>query len=372
MRMLVFLLCLLGVATAAVATELPCGPVDPGVINLDGLTDDWADVQGVRAGDAALSFTVKCNLGPRSIYLLVDVRDDYFARTRQTRPGEDHVELGFGGKKLLVYPGDAAQIHDHVSWGKKPARAVRSFGALQPRGWAVELELPLGELGVRPGTPRIPFSARVADCDSKVRLKTDRYAEISGALAFAEAESALDAFLRQQRLSRNAIFFDKMMSTGSGQSARVLLAGRYLVIVSDGYVYQELPFHDRNDLREARLVDLAGDGRDALVLRYRERADSGSRELIAAYRPEGADKVVRIFAHEVAKFAGASKLENKVSFVRRGHATDLVVEAGPASGFTQASWREAPSRDAIPILLPWADDRKARYQFSGDEYRQVQ
>jgi hypothetical protein len=365
---------LLVVATPVSATELPCGPVEPGVIALDGLLDDWKEVDGVEVGngDANLSFTVKCNLAPRALYLLVDVRDDYFARTKQTRPGEDHLELDLGHRKLVVYPGDAAQLKDHVSWGKKPAKKVHTFSALQTHGWAVELELPLSEVGVRPGTPRIAFNARVADCDSKVRLKTDRVAELSGAIAFAEAESALDAFLKQQRLTRNAIWFDKMMRTGSGAMSRVLLAGRYLVLVSDGYIYQELPFHDRNDLREARIVDLAGDGRDALVLRYRERGDGGARELLTAYRPNGADKVERIFAHEVGKFAGASKLEDKVSFVRRGRATDLVVEAGAASGFTQASWREQPAHDAIPILLPWGDDRKARYQFSGDEYKQVQ
>jgi hypothetical protein len=371
MRMLVALGLL--VALPAGAAELACGPVEAGVINLDGLLDDWAEVPGLDAGgrDPNLSFTVKCNLGPRSMYLLVDVRDDYFARTKQTRPGEDHVELTLGGRKLLVYPGDQAAIKDRVTWGSKPARGVRSFGALQPGGWAVELELPLGEIGVHPGTPRISFGARVADCDSKVRLKTDRVAELGGAIAFAEAESALDAFLRDQHLTRHSIYFDKMLSNGRGHSARMLLVGRYMVVVTDGYVFAELPFHDRRDLREARLVDLAGDGREALVLRYRESVQSGARELLSAYRPDGGEQIARIFAHEVGKFAGASKLENKVSFVRRGHATDLVVEAGAASGFTQASWRESPSSDAIPILLPWGDDRKARYQFQGDEYKQV-
>jgi hypothetical protein len=174
--------------------------------------------------------------------------------------------------------------------------------------------------------------ARVADCDSKARLTTDRTAEVAGALAFGEGESALDAFLRGQKLSRGAIFFDKMMSTGRGDRARVLLAGRYMVVVSDGYIYQELPFRDRRDLRDARLVDLAGDGRESLVLRYRDREG----ERLAAYRPDGPDKVARIFHQE---------LNGPVSFVPRGHATDVVLEGGA--------------------------EKKARYQFSGDEYRQV-
>jgi hypothetical protein len=375
MRLVLFWGMLLSLLTAvrAEGAEIACGPVEAGVIALDGLLDDWAEVSGVDAGgrDPNLSFTVKCNLGPRSLYLLVDVRDDYFARTKQSRPGEDHVELTLGGRKLLVYPGDQAKVHDRVLWGKKPARGVRSFGALQPKGWAVELELPLGEVGVHPGTPRIPFSARVDDCDSKVRLKTDRSLELSGAIAFADAEGALDAFLRDQHLSRGAIYLDKMISTGRGQKARVLLAGRFMVVITDGYTFVELPFKDRRELREARVVDLAGDGREAIVLRYRESGGGGARELLTAYRPDGAEQIARIFSHEVGKFAGSSSVQDKVSFVRRGHATDLVVEAGAASGFTQASWREAPSSDAIPILLPWADDRKARYQFSGDEYKQV-
>ncbi len=204
-----------------------------------------------------------------------------------------------------------------------------------------------------------------------MRLKTERTVELEGALAFAEAESALDAFLKAERLTRSSIYFDKMMSTGRGNRVRVLMAGRFLVLVTDGYTYVELPFRDRHDLRDSRLVDLAGDGREALVLRYREHGGGGSRELLAAYRPDGGEQIARIFAHEVGKWAGAAKVEDKVSFVRRGHATDLIVEAGPASGFTQASWSESPSADAIPILLPWADDRKAHYQFSGNEYKQV-
>ena len=37
-------------------------------------------------------------------------------------------------------------------------------------------------------------------------------------------------------------------------------------------------------------------------------------------------------------------------------------------GFTAESYKESPAEDVIPILLPWGDDRKARYQFRGDEY----
>jgi hypothetical protein len=69
---------LLGVLApfAAHAADLPCGAVEPGVISLDGITDEWNEVQGVDAGagDTNLSFTIKCNVDARALYLLVDVR----------------------------------------------------------------------------------------------------------------------------------------------------------------------------------------------------------------------------------------------------------------------------------------------------------
>jgi hypothetical protein len=119
------------------------------------------------------------------------------------------------------------------------------------------------------------------------------------------------------------------------------------------------------------VADLAGDGRDALIVRYVERGAGGSREVVAVYR-FGDSQVQRVFACEVGKSAGSSRIEDKVSYVKRGRATDIVVEAGSAVGWGASNYKEAPAEDAIPILLPWADDRKARYQFHGDEYQRAQ
>jgi hypothetical protein len=39
-----------------------------------------------------------------------------------------------------------------------------------------------------------------------------------------------------------------------------------------------------------------------------------------------------------------------------------------AAGFTADNFKEAPAEDMIPILLPWGEQKKARYRFRGDEY----
>ena len=371
MRMLVALGFL--VALPAGAAELACGPVEAGVINLDGLLDDWAEVPGLDAGgrDPNLSFTVKCNLGPRSMYLLVDVRDDYFARTKQTRPGEDHVELTLGGRKLLVYPGDQASIKDHVSWGKKPARGVRSFGALQPGGWAVELELPLGEIGVRPGTPRISFGARVADCDSKVRLKTDRVAELGGAIAFAEAESALDAFLRDQHLTRHDHLL-RQDAVERPRPQRARAAGRPLH--GGG--------HRRLRLRRAAVPRPARSARGAAGRPGRRRARGAGAAL-----PRGGQGWRARAAHRLSSRRWRADLAHLRA---RGRQVRRRFQAGEQSLFRAARPRHRSggrsrrrqrlhagelARVALfrrhPDSFAVGDDRKARYQFQGDEYKQV-
>ncbi len=363
-----------GFTALAHAADLPCGPVEKGTIRVDGLTEDWNDVEGLDGGgrDANLSFTVKCNVDDRALYLLIDVRDNYFVRTKAARPGEDHLVLTFAGHKLSVYPGDNAALQNKATWGTKPARGIALASALQPRGWAVELALPLGAIpGFHAGQPSLPFGIEAFDCDSKTALKTERSVELSGRIAFAEGESALDEFLKDRNLKRGDIFWERPIVLGRSAGAQVVLAGRWMALISDGYFFHELPVRDRHDLKDSRVVDLAGDGRQALVLRYIERGGGGAREVLAAYR-FGEAQVTRVFAAEVLKSAGPSKIEDRVTFVKRGRATDIVVEAQPAVGWSQETYKESPADDVIPVLLPWADERRARYQFHGDEYQRSQ
>src|SRR5690349_8784000 len=116
------------VAARAAAADLPCGAAERGTVQLDGIVDDWNDVAGIDLGgqDPNLSATVKCNVEPNTLLLLVAVRDSYFVRTPKAVPGEDHFELKLGGRRLMVFPGDAAKIKDKVAWAgsNKPAKGV--------------------------------------------------------------------------------------------------------------------------------------------------------------------------------------------------------------------------------------------------------
>lgn len=368
------LLVLVLIPATARAADLPCGPAEKGTINLDGLTDDWTEVDGIDAGgrDANLSFTLKCNVEERTLMLLVDVRDSYFVRTGAARPGEDHVEVTLAGHRLTIFPGDARAIPTMARWGSKPAKNVKAVSALQQAGWAVELAIPMSAIpGYKVGMP-LAYKAAVADCDSKATLKTERTVDSSGSIVFAEGDAALDGFLKDRNLKKSDIWLDKGISLGGKSGGRVVCAGRYLAFITDGYVFIELPVKQRADVKDARVVDLAGDGRGAVVLRYVERGGDGSRDVLAAWRVVGDSEIRRVFAAEVGKQSAAGRVEDKVAFVKRGRATDLVIDAGSAPGLSAATWRETPADDMIPVMLPWADDRHARYQFQGDEYKRAQ
>jgi hypothetical protein len=365
---------LVGLGGLAAAADLPCGPVDKGTVHLDGLTDDWAEVAGIEAGgrDANASFTLKCNLEEGgTLLLLLDVRDNYMVRTAQARPGEDHLQLTLNGHSLVIFPGDARAMPTLVRWGSKPAKNVKAESALQEHGYAVELALPLLTLPwYKQGMP-IAFRAQLADSDSKAQLKTERTVEVTGNIQFAEGDSALDAFLADRKLKRGDIWFDKSVHLGGKHGGRMIIAGRNLAAITDGYAYVELPIQTRADVKEARLVDFAGDGRESLALRYVERGGAGTREILAVYRVVGESEIRRVFAAEVAKSTAQGRVEDKVAFVRRGRATDIVIDAGRTEGLSAANFKEAPAEDAIPIQLPWADERHARYQFVGDEYKRA-
>src|SRR5262249_30644485 len=157
----------------------------------------------------------------------------------------------------------------------------------------------------------------------------------SGRVVFGDADSALDGFLKDRGLRRSDLWFDKAIAFGGRGSSggRVVLAGRNLAFITDSYVFIELPVKARADVKDGRGGDLTGAGRQAVVVRYVERAGGGSRDVLSAYRVAG-DSVHRVFAAEVAKATGAGHIEDKVGFVKRGRATDIVIDAGSADGLS--------------------------------------
>jgi hypothetical protein len=371
-------------AASAAAAEIPCGPVDADVIRVDGLLEDWGDVPPLQLADARRDFSVdlRCNYDRTTLYLAIDVHDNYLVRTRAAHPNEDHVEIAFAPlgatkvERLVVLPGDG-KLPRKAYWSSgRPLHGVELADALQPGGYAVELRIALASVpGWSPGAPAIRLGVAAFDCASKASPKIESTLATSpldeprhlSTIEFAEGKGALEAFLRDRKLPPSAVTFDRIGRVLPSGSARVVLAGKTLGVISDEYTYLELPVASPSDVLDMRLVDLAGDRHDAMVVRYRERAGAATREVLAAYRmvDEG---LRRTFGVEVGKTLGANRLSSNVLFVKRRAATDIVVEPLPAVGWNEATYRESPDEDLVPILLPWGKERRARFQFKGADY----
>jgi hypothetical protein len=358
-------LCLL--ATAAHAD--PCHRGEDSTILLDGILDDWRAVPTPQAGSGDGGFIWGCVYTADKLSLMVDVDDDRLLRTKQgPRSGEDHVVFHFGkATSLSIYPSSTeygAPLITEFSDGRS-TRRVEVHDSLQKKGWSVELGMPLTSVpGWTNGTATIPFSVEVDDADSMVDHKIVHSFTAATSLDFEEGSNVYTQFLTDLKLSPSSITFDQQADLdGDHKLERILVVSCYLAILSDGYTYVELS-HDPKDIRDVRVVDLAGDGTKVVLTRYLERGDGGNREVLAIFRVDGSN-IDRLFAHELSKEAGASKMTNSYAIVpskKRGN--DLVIKADTVvTGFSKDTWNEDPANDMLPILLPWGPKKQETFHF---------
>ena len=364
------------IASRARAAELPCPKVDPDVIHVDGLAEDWRGVpaQG-GGGDDDLDLAVRCNQDERTLYLLIEVKDERLVRSPGGGGGDDQVGLGFAGPpadRLIILP-QAGKLPHRVRWAS--GHAVKEIDVAEsrtPSGWQVEARLPLANLpGWAPGAALVPLTIEVADADQAGKSQPEAHRTIAATVELSEAAAHLAAFLADRRLERGAIAFDRPARLLPGRLHRVVIAGRYLATIGEEYTYLALPIAAREDLQEARLVDLAGDGRQEVMVRYREQAPSGGREVLAIYQLAG-EGLRRRFGIEVAKRQGERRLSAKVSLVPQKKKIELLVEAEPAQGWTEASYREAPEQELLGIPLPWGHPPRVRVRFDGEQYQRLE
>lgn len=401
---------LLGAGAAAAQTppppppaEIPCGRVESGVVHVDGLLEDWVDVPPLllagKGPEGDFGLALRCNFDDKSLYLAADVRDDKLVRDRRARkpprgagrslgrfPVEDGLELVFEERgrllRLRLLPADPEhEVPALVSWDPtRPGSGsgdggskVEALDSLQREGWAFEIRLPLDEVpGWFAGAPQLRMAVVAHDADKGRKPRELSTSPIApgrlGRVTFDVAGSQLEAFLRDLKLTEKDIRFTEV---GQG-TGRVVLAKNILAYVSDDWSYVELPVDSPADILDIRLIDLTGEGQDTTLVRYRERGEGGSsREILAVYRVTGST-LGRSFGVEVAKAQGPNRLVTKVSFVKRGAATDIVVEAQPAIGWNAATYREATAVDVAPIPLPWSKETRLHFQFRGEEYFRIE
>lgn len=367
-------LVILGITLSAVpaahALDVPCGLAERATIAVDGLLDDWEGVTGPTLGgddarDATL--TVLCNHDGKTAYLALDARDDRLIRTAKAGAGDDRLAIRLGRGRVTIYPASPdARVRRKVAFDGK-AWPLRIADGLREGGWAIELSIPLARIpGFEAGTPLLPLDLTWSDADllSETRAQETIASGVSS-IAFAEGDALFRGFLEQHRLTRADVKLDVLVDVdGQRGKERVIWAGRVVGVLSDEAGYLVLPAAAK-DVLEVKPIDVEGKGTAVLVARWLEHGGGGSREVLGIFVARGGG-LERLFAHELAKRTPTLSIANTIAWQpagkkKRGKA--LVIKLGEARGVSEATWREAPAEDMVPILLPWAEATEERWTF---------
>jgi hypothetical protein len=375
MRPITLISLLFPAVAAAAQPETICPLVGGGLIQVDGLLDDWPAVRPVTKGaadarDAAVA--VRCAYDETTLFVAVDVTDDRLIRSKKGRAAQDRLVLSLGDARLELLPasGEVPLVARWLDVKKGPPLEVAD--SLQKAGFSIELSLPLARVpGWSRGAPAVPAELWFHDADQHTANRIeDVVATGPLLLVFEAAARTLQAFLAEVGARRSDLTLDELADLdGEPGLERVVVAGKTLGVLSEGYAFLALPVASPRDLLSVQVVDLGGAGKSSVVVRYREHGGGGSRDVVAVWILR-AGGFARIFAHEIAKQVGGARLTNRAELVprgkgKRGH--DLVIQIGEVVGFSEATWNETPASDMVPIMLPWGDRTQAVWRFDNDE-----
>jgi hypothetical protein len=368
-----------------------CARAQPDSFDIDGRLDDWRGYRGtgVNRDSEDRAFILRCAYDDERLYLSVNVRDDRIVRTRKARAGaEDNLEITIGAPggapvRFRVFPGTRAADSRVVG----APRFVDAMDSLQEQGWSFEGSVELSRLdGWGRTTPALLADIAYHDADRAAAGRIDGTIRFRGRLDFSDARAVHRAFLRATGLDPRDVRLDALADVDPGDGAERIIAGKKIIgVLSDGYVYMELPVRGAEDVLDVRVVDLGG--RSAILAHYRQYGNGGSRDLVSLWNLTGDGRFQSLVSFEVRKEMAGRRLENRWSLVpttaakQRGRAAaaaatgrrgyDIRVEVGEVVGWDAKSYREAPAPDAHPILLPWGQRRAVTYRFADGSLRDV-
>ncbi len=349
-----------------------CAAAGPDTVDVDGMLDDWDGVARARAGSNApeASFDLRCLYDGSQLYLSVDVRDEYVVRAGKTPAGEDRVEIVLAAGKapltITIFPGKDRAAPRRLIGGKPAPRWLTVEDTLQPKGWSFELIVPLARVvGWGASVPEVTATLTLHDADVAKLSITENTVAWSGTLALGNADSLFAQVLADLKITKAQVTLDTTADLDPTRPGpeRLIAGGTRLALVTDSYGFVQLPVAKAADVSKVELVDLTGDGRRHVAVQLHQAGGGGTRHLLVLYAARNG-KLEELHTIEVGKEQASNRLASgwTVESARpwkqaKGARRVLVVKAGPAVGWDEDSYAEAPAPDADPIHVPWDDDR---------------
>lgn len=362
-----------GAGTASAQARQPCAATEAEIIDVDGMLDDWDGVAKARAGSNAAdaSFDVRCLFDGSQLYLSLDIRDERVMRQGKTPDGEDRVEISLAAAKaksivITAFPGKDRAAPKRLVGAKAAPKWLTIEDTLQPKGWSVELILPLAQVpGWGPSVPEVSATVTFYDSDVPRLAITENTVTWSGALALGNADSTFAAALASLKVKKSQLTLDATIDIDPTRPGpeRVVAGGTGAALITDTIGLVAFPAAKAADVGKPELVDLAGDGKKHLAVKVKQRGGGGARDVLIIYGARDG-KLYEVETFEVGKEQGDKRLASTYTFESakawkqaKGAKRVLVVKAGPAVNWDEDSYHEAPAPDAEPIHVPWDDDR---------------
>ncbi len=349
-------------------TSIRCEDLATGDIAIDGLLDDWGRKILFRAGTAPDGLVqLRCAWDGTALAVALDIQDDRIVRLDSAR-AQDHVTItvSAGGKPLVVevYPGNALAKHKIMKAAKTEAA-----DSLQPKGFSIEAKFPASALkGLTASTPSLAMKIDYVDSDQAMGADTTNVA-IDANVELGDRKDLLDDFLREVRLKRSDVKFDKLDNLDPDRKGneRIVAGGTVIGVLTDQFAYVSLPVARSSDIKKLELLPLGAKNLKVVSAIVRQAGNGGSRDLLMLWTV-WSGQLQPLAQIEIRKEQGTNVLESSWKLTKGKKGPELIVEAKPAIGWTAETWNEMPAEDADAIVLPW-DDKKAgvAYTLKGAE-----
>lgn len=388
-------------ADAQVALRLH--EVGEGEVRVDGMLRDWRGMRRTRVGrgrDASFGFVL--GYDANGLYIAASVKDERVLRTGPTGNDQDAIVItlampnrrGFQGSELWLFPGIEGRMAGGAAIGPigRRTRVIPDARVVEARtrdGFELEAFVPWARIpGGRRWERGSHASLRYHDVDSEARPRAEnspatmevdprnlgRLAELSPT---GGEHAILERFLQVQNLRGTRPAHDlRGQVCGDPRPERVVHVDRYIVVMGPGYRdgnqfdYVELPVARAHDVIDARLRDFTGDGQKELFMRLRQRGEGGSRDLWQLFT-FNCRSVEPLFGMEIRKETADGHVESRVHIRGRRGAPTIEVTVGETSGLSASNFRERPSTDAQPILLPWGRVISRSYRWDGQRFAMI-